>query len=373
MTVYFLNLALIYVWGVLFLGPFGHFKKGKLWFIGLSFGQMFLLLWARYRVGFDYDMYAKGFVLMSRSGFSTLQYLDWEPGFVAFTKLIGLFTNSIPFYMGIIAAFCLASWGIFFYRYSRNVWISTILFVNLYFLYLNMNFLRQSIAVSIALFAWTFLKNRRFLPFLGLTLLASLFHTTALILLPVYLLVKLRPGMGQLLFYSYALLFFYISSEGILNLLTMVFHEEYANSVFLQGMSFFYALMPLVLLALLFLFQKQMLASHEENRYLIGLVLFGVFCMVMMSRHAILERLSYYAFGYVTLAIPALLDALKIPRPGAGRRFAPAEGEQQVDLVYSPQAWTVLVTVLAVTTLYHVMGLLENVHGVVPYLSRFFS
>ena len=73
MTVYFLNLALICVWGVLFLGPFGHFKKGKLWFIGLSFGQMFLLLWARYRVGFDYDMYAKGFVLMSRSGFSTLQ------------------------------------------------------------------------------------------------------------------------------------------------------------------------------------------------------------------------------------------------------------------------------------------------------------
>ncbi len=240
---------------------------------------------------------------------------------MVFTKLIGLFTNSIPFYMGIIAAFCLASWGIFFYRYSRNLWISTILFVNLYFLYLNMNFLRQSIAVSIALFAWTFLKNRRFLPFLGLILLASLFHTTALILLPVYALVRLRPGAGQLLLYSYALLFFYISSEGILNLLTMVFHEEYANSIFLQGISIFYVVAPVVLLALLLLYQKRMLAAAQENRYLIGLVFFGVFCLVMMSRHAILERLSYYAFAYVMIAIPALLDALKIPLPGAERRF----------------------------------------------------
>ncbi len=72
MTAYFFNFILICVWGVLFLGPFGRFKRGKLWFLAASFGQMFLLLYGRYRIGFDYDMYAKGFVLMSRSGFSTL-------------------------------------------------------------------------------------------------------------------------------------------------------------------------------------------------------------------------------------------------------------------------------------------------------------
>lgn len=373
MTVYFFNLVLICVWGVFFLGPFGHFRRGKLWFLLLSFGQMFLLVWARYRVGFDYDMYAKGFVIMSREGFSTLSYLDWEPGFVVFTKLMGLLTNSIPVYMGVIAALCLFSWGFFFYRYSPNVWLSTVLFVNLYFLYFNMNFLRQAIAVAITLFAWPFLKNRKFWPFLGLVLLASLFHTTALILLPVYALVRLRPGTGQLLLYGYALLFFYISSEGILNLLTMVFHEEYANSIFLQGVSVFYVVAPVVLLALLLLYQKRMLAHAEENRYLIGLVFFGVFCLVMMSRHAILERLSYYAFAYVMIAIPALLEALKVTPPGGGRRFLADTGETVVELSYSGQAWGVLLLVLVLTTLYHVMGLVENVHGVVPYVNRFFA
>ena len=202
MALYLLNVGLICVWGLLCFGIFKNKKIGKLLFLAICFTQLLLLVCFRYRIGFDYDMYAQGFVLMDMEGFSSLSYLDWEIGFIVLTKLIGLFTNNIQVYIGLIAVFCLFSWAFFIYRYSPNVWLSTFLFVNMYLLYLNMNFLRQAVAIAITLFAWPFIKNRKFWPFLGIVVLAALFHTTALILIPVYAVLRIRPGSGLWLLYE---------------------------------------------------------------------------------------------------------------------------------------------------------------------------
>lgn len=363
MSVYLLNEALMLVWGFLFLYLMKSSRTGRWCFVTAAFLQMFLLACLRYRIGFDYDMYAQGFVLMNREGFTTLRYLDWEPGFVLLTKVIGLFTNQISLYMGILAAICLIPWAWLIYRYSPCPGISVLLFLNLYFLYLNMNFLRQAIAISITLFAWPFLKERKFWRFSAIIVLASLFHTTALVLLPVYLLLCIRPGGGLFLFYAYILLFFYISSEGILNLLTMVFHQEYANSIFLQGIPYLYALVPLVLLILLYVFRNQMMQINSYNRYLIGLQFFAVFCMVMMTRHAILERLSYYAYAYSVLAVPELLHSLK-PR----QQLRPGMATQRISLEKQEVRYAVVfLAVVILTCVHHLLGLAGNVHGVVPY------
>ena len=309
MAVYLVNELLVCLWGVAFLVPHRwspSVKTGRRLFVSVCFFQMFLLTAFRSQIGYDYFMYSKGFLLMDIEGFSSLHYLDWEVGFVLYTKLVGLFTNNILIYHGVTAAFCLVSWAVFFYRHSRGLWLSVILFLNFYFLYLNMNFLRQAIAIAITLYAWPFLKKRKFWPFAAIVGAAALFHTTALILLLLYPLTALKPGVGVWLLYGYGLLFFYISSQGILDLLTTVFHQEYAGSVFLQGMSFLYGLMPVVLLVPCFLLRKPLLTEAPANRYLLGMLFFTAFCMLMMTRHAILERFSYYSLAYCTLLLPEL-------------------------------------------------------------------
>ena len=380
MALYLLNVGLICVWGLLCFGIFKNKKIGKLLFLAICFTQLLLLVCFRYRIGFDYDMYAQGFVLMDMEGFSSLSYLDWEIGFIVLTKLIGLFTNNIQVYIGLIAVFCLFSWAFFIYRYSPNVCLSTFFFVNMCLLYLNMNFLRQAVAIAITLFAWPFIKNRKFWPFLGIVVLAALFHTTALILIPVYAVLRIRPGSGLWLLYAYGLLFFYISSEGIINLLTMVFHQEYANSVFLEGMSSLYALIPLLLLVLVYLFRKPMQEANEYNRYLIGFLFFAAFCMMMMTRHAILERISYYAYAYFVLALPELTSALRTAFPQGKKAALPAGGMLKRGRRYGNYTqsagpgyryWVVMGIIIVLTSGYHIIGLLENVHGVVPYASLF--
>ena len=350
-------------------------------FLAICFTQLLLLVCFRYRIGFDYDMYAQGFVLMDMEGFSSLSYLDWEIGFIVLTKLIGLFTNNIQVYIGLIAVFCLFSWAFFIYRYSPNVWLSTFLFVNMYLLYLNMNFSAPGGCDCYYPFAWPFIKNRKFWPFLGIVVLAALFHTTALILIPVYAVLRIRPGSGLWLLYAYGLLFFTSLQRGIINLLTLVFHQEYANSVFLEGMSSLYALIPLLLLVLVYLFRKPMQEANEYNRYLIGFLFFAAFCMMMMTRHAILERISYYAYAYFVLALPELTSALRTAFPPGekkpplrrggmlkrGRRY----GNYTQSAGPGYRYWVVMGIIIVLTSGYHIIGLLENVHGVVPYASLF--
>ena len=360
MAVYLVNELLVCLWGVAFLVPHRwspSVKTGRRLFVSVCFFQMFLLVAFRSQIGYDYFMYSKGFLLMDIEGFSSLHYLDWEVGFVLYTKLVGLFTNNILIYHGVTAAFCLVSWAVFFYRHSRGLWLSVILFLNFYFLYLKMNFLRQAIAIAITLYAWPFLKKRKFWPFAAIVGAAALFHTTALILLLLYPLTALKPGVGVWLFYGYGLLFFYISSRGILDLLTTVFHQEYAGSVFLQGMSFLYGLMPVVLLVPCFLLRKPLLVEAPANRYLLGMLFFTAFCMLMMTRHAILERFSYYSLAYCTLLLPEL--ALSVGKQGW-------KGDKKGN--GSPGGWLLLTVGAAVVTFgYHLFGLLENAHGVVPY------
>lgn len=371
MAIYIVNCALILLWSVLFFSIGKPTKVKKAAFLILSFTQMLLLCIFRMNIGYDFQMYVEGFYRMTMDGFSSLTYLDWEIGFVLFTKLFALLTHNHFIYLGFIALFCLLSTAIFFYRHSSMPWLSTILFVNLYFLYFNMNFLRQAIALAITLYAWDFIKKNKFWPFLAIVILASLFHTTALILIPAYLVIKIKPSAKLLMLYAYALLFFYISSDGFINLATKVFHTEYQNSILLQGLSFVYAILPIFMLAAVYLFRKQIMELSPPNRYLIGLGLLGTFFMIIMAKHAILERLSYYAFFYVTLLMPEWLQGIKtFDFTALGKR----KKEKTLTAVAKPKplqsvwlARIATVVLLAGTYAYHFYGMYAGVHGVFPY------
>lgn len=68
--------------------------------------------------------------------------------------------------------------------------------------YCTMNFIRQSIAGIIALFALEFLKKKKFLPYLMIILVASTFHKSALILIPFFFINLIPLNKWVLAVYS---------------------------------------------------------------------------------------------------------------------------------------------------------------------------
>ena len=77
-------------------------------------------------------------------------------------------------------------------RYSVNYWFSVFLFITLGIYTFFFNGLRQGLAMAIFTLAIPYLLEKRLVPYLLVCAIASLFHVTALFIIPFYFIVNLR-------------------------------------------------------------------------------------------------------------------------------------------------------------------------------------
>ena len=346
-------------------------KQKNLIFVLLAFSQLFLISAFRYDIGFDYQMYAVGFHNMTSSGFDTLTYKDWETGFIIFTKLLGFIPGiDYQWFMIILSFIAIFPAAVFIYKNSEMPWLSTVLYVNMFMFFMTMNFLRQMIAVSLLMLAWHFMKRNKFIIFAVIIIFASFFHQTVLVMLPVYFLVKMKPAIRELLIYGFIILWFYTASTNIFDLVTSFFHEEYRDSVFIQeGVSFVYAILPIFITVMAFvLIKTETINLTNENKYLTNLSFIGTLMMVTMSKHSIIERLSYYFIIFMILLVPVIYQSLK----NKGIKYT-TSGEKTIDLTSAKSRRVIsiifLVLVLVLSNVHFYYGLNENAHGAANYLS----
>ena len=334
----------------------------------MAFTQLFLVMALRNHTGFDYNMYTVGFGRMNADGFSTLTYKDWEIGFVVMTKILGMFLPDYIWYIAFLSIIAIVPAAVFIARHSEMPWLSTILYVNLFIYFMEMNFLRQMIAVSLIMLAWSFIKRNNFILFPLTVLVASVFHQTVIFILPVYFLIKMQPKMKELIVYGYFILWFYMASEGFIDIITSFYHEEYNESEFLtEGLSFVYAVFPLAVTASAFILVKLGTVNiTSENKYLINLSLICTILMVAMSKHSIFERFSYYFIIFIILLVPVIyrsLEAKGINATLAGGKTIVLTSEKQRKML----ARGFLIGVLVLSYFHFYYGLFENAHGVLPY------
>ena len=294
MLVYLLNILLIIVWALLFrIGKKTRLKQ--VLFVSICFLQCFLISAFRYRIGYDYAQYAIGFFKMVVHGFSDMTYEDWEIGYILLNKIVGLFTAQPGAIMVVTSAISLAGPAYLIAKYSKNAFVSVFLYVNFFLFYLDMNFIRQAIAMSIICFAYGFLRDKKFWRFLLFVLIASLFHFTALYMVPVYFVCLLKINSRTILLYLFGLFYYFMLSDGLLNFVLSKFHAEYFGSSFIrQGLHPAYAAFPL------FLTLGSVIVSYfirEKTRnleILLHLTLMMGFWQVVMTKHSLFERFSYY-------------------------------------------------------------------------------
>ena len=135
------------------------------WLFCIRKPQLLLVMTLRNQIGFDYNMYAIGFNQMCEEGFTSLTYKDWEIGFVVMTKLLGMFLPNYIWYLAFLSIFAVIPAAVFIGRHSEMPWLSTILYINVFLYFMEMNFLRQMIAVSLVMLSWEFIKRNKFIGF----------------------------------------------------------------------------------------------------------------------------------------------------------------------------------------------------------------
>lgn len=390
--VYLLNILSIFIYGLLFLRDGVLFRKGeheklrKTFFLVLCFFQCWVIATIRVGIGTDYGWYSQGFSKMAETGFSELTYMDWEFGFVLLNKIVALFTRKTVVFIGLCAALSLAGMFYLIWRFSGNPFMSVFLFLNTYLFYLDMNFVRQSIAMSVMCFAYGFLQDRKIWKYLLLCALAAVFHYTALYMVPVLFVTFIKLNLKTLPIYAAAVALYFVLIDVVVKLMLNVIYKEYQGTKWFNvGVKWVYAIYPLLIslgvIAVAFYLRFDL--SRRLN-VLMHLMLLMGFWQIAMIKISIFERFSYYTMSFIVIAVPEFISAFKDKYSERSDKLLEKRfGEDSTGLEIAKtqsrkkQSRVVLIisaAVLVLTFAYNMMGLIgpkNGVHGVLPYRSRY--
>lgn len=177
---------------------------------------VFLLSMLRWENGTDWDPYYEYFNIVAANPDSGYM----EPGFTWLCHIDSLFMN-YTWHLGVMALLCILPVAKRVKEFSPFPVFSLLIWFSVSFA--HMFPVRQTIAVSLFVFSWKYIQERRLLPYLCLLALAATFHVTVLIALPIYFLWNRRiPAKLYVLVIGVVFVISMVSSQVFADLLNSV-------------------------------------------------------------------------------------------------------------------------------------------------------
>lgn len=160
--------------------------KYKTWLLTLAL--MTLILGFRYQVGTDYMSYVHIFELY-KSGAKTVGV---EMGYELLNKIVLLF--DLNFWVVFFISSAITNYFILklFHEKSYNFFLSIYILFGVGFVFFQTNAIRQALAISLTFYGTKYLTEQNFKKYFVFCLLGSLFHFSALIMIPIYWLSRIK-------------------------------------------------------------------------------------------------------------------------------------------------------------------------------------
>lgn len=367
-------------------------KTKKIIYLSVMFLLMFVATTFRYGIGNDYFSYIRILNEIDSTSWGELFTLSHEPLFSVLTKCLTLITTNSEVIYAVYAVIILAPVAYTIYKHSDIAWISVAVYLCLTFFYTSLNFIRQSIAVSILLLAYSFIKQRKIIPVLILSVVAVLFHFTALVFIPFYLLTYfVKVTKKSVIIYSSvsagALIICLIMKAAganplnlVANLLTSVTGRDYNSYIdsrwFEQGFGVEYLIMPLAVLALVMVSYFLGWKEKEESHTLLWFMLGNASIWSFIVYAFIVERFSMFIFIFSIIAIPSVLSyyAEKADKAAASEKLKKEDlkkmpGYSQIKSEEkSDNAFLLTVASVVGMFIYNCWGMAMDFHGAFPYV-----
>jgi transmembrane protein EpsG len=300
---------------VVFLASLAKSKKSVYW-LKLSFIFIFFFLALRYNYGNDYMSYLKIF--------NDTRGIEYGPSVEIGWQILNLLFKPFGFFFMIafLAAFnCIISYR-FIVKYipPSYYWLAVFIYV---FTPASMLILssamRQSIAVTIFLFSIDYLYKKDVVRYILCIVLASFFHTSALVLIPVCLLVlmnyKVNNVMAVILFFAYVISFVFINQlSELISVISKLFFSNY--SVYLgnhsvkigTGLGFLFGLSVYALIVYYSRFQ------NDRRSLLFILAIVGYLLTPLGFINTMASRIDLYFYMFLMAAMTILLTDIKDAR-----------------------------------------------------------
>ena len=281
------------------------------------FGILFLLIIIsvsalRYKVGADYGQYVWNFNNWYIK--ANLSFNDWknEPGIVVLAKLFNVLCPNGNLFISFVSVLTLTICLSIVNRESHKTWFSFSLFILLGIWASSFNGIRQYLASAIIFGGYRCIIEERLKYWCFIVALASLFHMTAWIILPIYFIARRNADLKQVLlcaFFSVALLSFYDTIWGLVETLKGDVNE---NSIYAShGINIFRVLCSWVPVILYIGFRDRGIILSAKENFFINMSVINASLMTIASNSAYLGRVCIYTNIFNVIAIPIIVDNLK--------------------------------------------------------------
>lgn len=263
----------------------------------------------------DIIEYIEGFKEISRYNFhyllsNELVSLKAEKGFIVFNKIISLFTDN-PFWLILFSSIIILSGYYYSIRkYSPFVWLSVILYMMGPYIQ-SIYVLRQHMAMSILLFSYPYIIEKKIVHFFFISLLAFSIHQSAIVFLPLYFLYRIKSMRNLIIIGGVLLVIAITNLDYIVELFVQRFLTDYIY--YLKGEETNWkmcALLSSVLVLRVWIMKSTFLKDGIDR--LLSLILFiGVFVSYLGIGLPGVSRLNMYYSTCLFLVIPNTLSHVK--------------------------------------------------------------
>ena len=207
--------------------------------------------------------------------------------------------------------------------YSKDFSMSITLFITIFFM-LGFYYIRQLISVVIIFYAYRYIRTGNFKKYLVLTILASTFHTSALIMIPGYFLLRYRFNTSFYVLITLISAFINAAKSTVLTWIVATFipkyfgrHEMFRSFAFDLYDTIW--ILILILITFIYIFKSSASAMTVNNAqtcqpdcnnvFLRGLIFY--FVIYFFGRWILeFERFGYYFYFPIICLYPHFIESL---------------------------------------------------------------
>lgn len=234
---------------------------------------------------------------------------NFNIGFEYLLKLIfGLTGGDYQALVTILSLFFIFSYTRFIYKYSPSPIQSILYFLGLLYYTFLFDSLKQATAMSVLLFAFDGVIEKKPFKFLLLALLASAFHYPAIIFLPAYWIAKMKVGRNYILLLVALLVLTYLLRDYLLNLMLEAYSDEDTDAT-MAGIRFLRN--KVIIMIAIVVFSVAVRPPKPGDRVYTILLLFAGVSIIFQTfcgYNNIFERLADYYFHTSVVFIPFIFD-----------------------------------------------------------------
>lgn len=291
-------------------------RNGNLWFLALTFIYLYFFCVLRsFDVGRDIQGYISGYVTTASVTWDNWDYIShYEVGYMALMKVCNVIGLTARGFFYVIYAIILFPIYLLIKKYSASPLTSVILFICYQLFAFSLTGLRQAIAMSICMIAFMQAMKpgkKDLIIFIVLVYLASLIHTSSLIFIFAYIIMRIPINKKSIILYILsAIICEVLNSIGVGYVLSVFDNTAYGLE---DNNRLGSSLILIIIFIICALYTQYRLKNKNElklNQYFTNLLMAGLCLMLLFNGSILLRATMYYYFTFIlTLAmVPKVLN-----------------------------------------------------------------